>query len=106
MKILLDENLPHRLRPLLVGHEVFTVRYMKWAGIENGEQLQLAGRNGFDALLTNDNGMPYEQNPATLPCALVILKAPSNTLSDIQPLIPEILARLRVLSPKTIIRIG
>ena len=29
MKLLLDENLPQRLRLLLVGHEVFTVAYMK-----------------------------------------------------------------------------
>jgi hypothetical protein len=36
MKLLLDENLPHRLRPLLVGHEAFTVAYMNWQGIENG----------------------------------------------------------------------
>jgi hypothetical protein len=61
MKLLLDENLPHRLRPLLVGHEVFTVAYMQWAGIENGALLALAAANGFDALITKDNGMPYER---------------------------------------------
>ena len=37
MKILLDENLPHRLRLLLTGHDVFTVAFMKWNGVENGE---------------------------------------------------------------------
>jgi predicted nuclease of predicted toxin-antitoxin system len=106
MKLLLDENLPHRLRPLLVGHEVYTVAYMKWNGIENGELLALASQNAFDAILTKDNGMPYEQNAATLPCALIILKAPSNSLNDIQPLVPEILAQLRTLAPQTITYIG
>ena len=61
MKILLDENLPHRLRLLLVGHDVYTVAYMKWKGIENGELLGLAASSGFEAILAMDNGMPYEQ---------------------------------------------
>ena len=85
MKLLLDENLPHRLRPLLVGHDVYTVAYMKWKGIENGELLDLAANNGFDALVTNDNGMPYEQNAANLPCSIIVLKAVSNAPSDIEP---------------------
>lgn len=105
MKLLLDENLPHRLRPLLVGHDVYTVSFMKWKGIENGELLDLAAKNGFDALVTKDNGMPYEQNAATLPCALVVLQAPSNALDDIKPLVPQLLARLATLAPKSIIRI-
>ena len=106
MKLLLDENLPHRLRPLLVGHDVFTVAYMKWKGIENGELLELAARNGFDAVVTKDNGMPYEQNIATIPCALVVLQAPSNALVDIEPLVPRILAQLQTLAPKSVLRIG
>ncbi|MGD0540452.1 MAG: DUF5615 family PIN-like protein [Tepidisphaeraceae bacterium] len=106
MKLLLDENLPHRLRPLLVGHEVFTVAYMKWKGVENGELLDLAAKNGFDAMLTKDNGMPYEQNAANLPCALIVLQAPSNALDDIRPLVPQILARLTTLAPKSIVRLG
>jgi predicted nuclease of predicted toxin-antitoxin system len=105
MKLLLDENLPHRLRPLLVGHDVFTVAYMKWKGIENGELLSLAAVNGFDVLVTKDNGMPYEQNIASLPCSLVILQASSNALEDIKPLVPQILARLGTLAPRSIIRI-
>jgi predicted nuclease of predicted toxin-antitoxin system len=106
MKLLLDENLPHRLRPLLVGHDIYTVAYMKWKGIENGELLELAANNGFDALLTKDNGMPYEQNAADLPCAIIVLKAPSNALSDLEPLVPRILSGLPTLVPRSIIRIG
>ena len=89
MKPLLDENLPHRLRPLLIGHEVYTVAYMQWKGIENGELLELAAKNGFDGFLTMDNGIPYEQNAQTLPCTLVVLHAASNALDDIQPLASE-----------------
>ena len=106
MKLLLDENLPHRLRPLIVGHDVYTVAYMQWKGVENGELLSVAAANGFDALITKDNGMPYEQNLASLPCSIVVLQAPSNALDDIRPLVPELLAKLPQLQPKSILRIG
>jgi predicted nuclease of predicted toxin-antitoxin system len=91
MKLLLDKNLPHRLRPLLVGHEAFTIAYMKWNGIENGSLLALAAKHGFDALLTKDSGVEYQQNPATLPCSVVILETQSKSLKHIQPLIPALL---------------
>ena len=57
MKILLDENLPHDLRHFLPAHEVFTVAYMGWPGIENGELLERAGDSGFDVMLTKDSGV-------------------------------------------------
>ena len=41
MKLLLDENLPHKLRHEIAGHEVVTAGYMGWSGIENGELLAL-----------------------------------------------------------------
>ncbi len=71
MKLLLDENLPHRLRRMITGHDVFTVAFMHWNGVENGELLTLAAANEFDAVISKDNGIQYQQN-VTLPCALVV----------------------------------
>lgn len=105
MKLLLDENLPHRLRPLLIGHEVFTVAFMGWKGIENGELLSLANAHGFDAVITKDNGMPYEQNHDRIPCSIVVIEAPSNELGDIVPLLPALHECLRSIKPRTIERV-
>lgn len=60
MKLLLDENMPHRLRPLLVGHDCATVTYMGWSGKRNGELLTLAAANEFEAILTNDTNIPFQ----------------------------------------------
>ena|SRR5687768_17932928 len=106
MKLLLDGNLPHRLRALIVGHEVFTVAYMKWKGVENGELLARAASAGFDALVTKDSGIPYEQSASTLPCSLIILQAASNAMRDIEPLIPALHDALRSLHPRTVVRVG
>jgi predicted nuclease of predicted toxin-antitoxin system len=105
MKLLLDENLPHRLRALLVGHDVFTVAYMNWKGIENGDLLALAAEAGFDAVITKDSGIEYEHNLVKLPCSVVILEAASNSLRDIQPLVPSLLNALRTVPPCTVVRV-
>ncbi len=88
MKVLLDENLDHALRNLLGQHEVVTVTYMGWAGLQNGELLQAAEDNGMDVLLTGDQTLHYEQSLAGKRLAVVALSA-------IQlPLIKESLPRI------------
>ncbi|MGH7178535.1 MAG: DUF5615 family PIN-like protein [Tepidisphaeraceae bacterium] len=67
MKLLLDENLPHKLRHHLPGHDVFTVAHMNWGGIRNGQLLTQGADRGFDALITVDAGMEFEQNLSALP---------------------------------------
>ena len=99
MKVLLDENLPHQVRLELPGHDVFTVAYMGWGGVENGELLRQAAAAGFDALLTNDRGLEYQQNLGALPVAVVVLLAGANTIEAIRPLYPELLATLASLRP-------
>ena len=47
MKVLLDENLDHRLRRHLSMHDVYTVDYMGWSGLKNGELLRGAEDDGF-----------------------------------------------------------
>jgi predicted nuclease of predicted toxin-antitoxin system len=105
MKILLDENLPHRLRQLLTGHDVFTVAFMKWKGVQNGELLALAAAEGFDAVITKDTGTPYEQNTERLHCSIIVLEAPTNELEDIRPLVPSILECLKTLPARMFIRL-
>jgi len=105
MKFLLDENLPHDLRHLLTDHEVFTVAFMKWSALENGELLAKAASEGFDALLTKDQGIEHQQNLTDLPLSVVILQAKSNKLEDIRPLVPALLKALQTIAKKTVIRV-
>lgn len=106
MKLLLDENLPHQIRSELPGHDVFTVAYMRWVGVENGDLLRLAAAAGFDALITNDRGMEYQQNVGTLPLAVVVLLAKANTIEAIRPLYGELLAALARLRPREFVKLA
>ncbi len=69
---LLDESVPGRFGALLVGHSAVTAQGRGWASIQNGTLLALAAGE-FDALLTADKGMAYQQNPATLPVSTHVL---------------------------------
>jgi len=90
MRVLLDECVPRKLRSELPGHDVKTVADMKWAGTKNGELLQRAASQ-FDALVTVDQGLPYQQNLAGIALALTIVQAPSNDIKDLRPGLPELL---------------
>ena len=106
MKLLLDENLPHQMRLELPGHDVYTAAYMGWGGVENGELLQRAAAGGFDALVTNDRGLEYQQNPATLPVAVVVVLAPANTIEALRPAYPALLAVLAGLRPCEFVKVS
>jgi predicted nuclease of predicted toxin-antitoxin system len=105
MKLLLDENLPHDLRHELASHDVFTAHYQGWAGLKNGPLLSRAAAAGFDALLTLDSGMPHQQNLQNLPLAIVVLRAASNDIDDLRPVVPRLLEALASLRPRTIIHV-
>jgi hypothetical protein len=106
MKLLPDENLPHLLRVEIVGHECSTVAYMGWSGIENGALLSQAAAAGFDAILTKDANIDYENNLVNLPIAVVVLHAASNDIDDIRPLLPALHRELATLPPNQVTHIA
>ena len=105
MRLLLDESLPRPLAELLVGHDVRTVAGMGWTSLNNGALLRQAATE-FDALLTADQNIEFQQNLKTLPIAVVVLVADSNRLESLEPLVPEVLRVLGSLPPKTLVRLG
>ena len=79
MKLLLDENLPKRLKQDFLEHEIYTVRDKGWNGIKNGELLKLMVADGFQALLTFDKNLQHQQNFERYTLTVFVLKAPINT---------------------------
>jgi hypothetical protein len=97
--------MPKRLKAELPGYEVRTVAEMRWAGKKNGELLQLAAQ-WFDALLTVDRNLEYQQNLGAVPLAVVVLVAPSNDVEDLRPLMPAVRQALPHLQPGQVLRVG
>jgi hypothetical protein len=82
MKVLLDENLDHRLKKYIP--DSFTVFEMGWSSLKNGELLKQLPIEGFSFLLSADLNMPHQQNEKkiiALGIAVIILKG-KNELKE------------------------
>jgi hypothetical protein len=105
VRVLLDEQMPRELAAELQGHEVRTVAQVGWKGLGNGELLAQASAR-FDALLTMDKAMPSQQDIARYRIGLVLVRAKSNRIEDLRPLVPEMQRALSRVQPGTLLRVG
>ncbi len=107
MKVLLDECTPKQLKAFLVthGHECRTAQDAGWSGIENGKLLALADAM-FDALVTIDRGIQYQQNMTGRNIAIVIVRGRSSRLADLSPHFPACAEALRLIQPGQVVEIG
>ena len=94
MRLLLDENLPKRLKLDFPEHEIFTVRDKQWNGFKNGELLKLLLENSFDALLTYDKNLQHQQNFSKYTITVFVLTAPINQYKELTKLTPKVKAHL------------
>jgi predicted nuclease of predicted toxin-antitoxin system len=91
VRILLDECVDWRLSRSIPGHDVETVVQMGWAGIKNGELLMLASTR-FDVFVTVDSNLSFQQNLGELPIAVIVLRAKTNRLEALLPLVSKLSA--------------
>lgn len=105
MNIILDECVDERFAREIDGHQVTTVQQMGWAGTQNGELLTLVEQQ-FDAFVTVDRNLAFQQNIPKFKLAVVVLHARTNRLADLKSLVPELLAALPNAPKGQVTRIG
>ena len=91
MRILLDENLPSKLKfDFPSDFEVKTVKDMGWKGKQNGELLRLIDSTGFDLFITLDKNLRHQQNLERYSFRFILLVAFDNKHQTLQPLVAKI----------------
>lgn len=105
MRVLLDEQLPRQLAPLLTGHEVRTVQQQSWAGLKNGELLDAAEAAGFTVLVTGDRNLQFQQNLGKRQLGVVVLCGASNALEDLVPLVPAAINAIEAVQAGQVLRV-
>ncbi len=105
MRVVLDANLPVDFRKLLTGHQVDRVHDRGWSNLDNGALLTACPEE-YDAFLTLDQSLRYQQNLRGRPIAVMILHARSNRLQDLSALVPAILAGLPTAPPGQVTLVG
>ena len=102
MRILLDECVPRALKRHLGEHDtVLTVPEAGFAGLKNGQLLRRAEGN-FDVFITTDKSLQHQQNLSAWSIAFLLLRAVSNDIADLEPLVPRLIASLANVVPGTL----
>lgn len=95
MKLLLDENLPKKLKYRFNDNfEVFTVPEMGWSGIKNGELLDSMSSKNFSVLISLDKNMSYQQNLEHKKISLIVFDVKDALYDTLVDLIPKLEERL------------
>ncbi|HYJ62101.1 MAG TPA: hypothetical protein VEV62_00015 [Parafilimonas sp.] len=90
IKVLLDENLPVKLKYRLQDVcEIYTVRDKGWNALENGDLIKAMEEDNFDYLITSDKNLRYQQNIEKYNIAFIILNVMNNNYETILPLVNE-----------------
>jgi hypothetical protein len=90
MRILLDENLPKRLKIDFPEHEIYTIREKAWNGKKNGELMSLLIASHFQVLMTFDKNIPFQQNFNKYSMTVFVLDAEDNTYGTLKELVPSL----------------
>lgn len=99
MKVLLDEQLPVKLKYRLhIAGEVTTVRDMGWLGMKDQQLFLNMEIEKFDLFITNDQNLKYQVNLNNLQFSLIDLNFKSNRYEDLLSIVPAINKELEILS--------
>src|SRR5436190_22320762 len=100
MSILFDQGTPVPLRQLLSGHSVSTAYEMGWSELANGDLLEAAEAD-FDALVTTDQNLRYQQALAGRRLAILVL--PTTSWPRIRAHQEQVVAAIDALRPGEIV---
>lgn len=60
----------------------------------------------FDVFVTVDRNLSFQQNLPAYAIAVVLLRAPTNRLSDLLLLVPDLLSRIPTAKPGAVTHVG
>ena len=93
MKILLDHDLPKRLRLLFKGHLALTAKQMSWHELTNGRLIAAAEAHQFDILMTADKKMFGQQRHLERKISLIVLS--TSLMAHLEPSFPLVMAAVQ-----------
>ena len=77
MKVLFDQGVPVPLRRHLHPHDVDTSAERGWSTLQNGELLNEAESAGYEAFVTTDRNLKYQQKLAGRRIRILVLSTTS-----------------------------
>ena len=103
-RVLLDENLPRKLRREFRDCFVRTVQEEGWASYSNGELLSRAHAS-FDVLLTADQRLQFQQNLTRFNIGIVVIVTATLQFQVLRTSIEAIRLAIENVEPGHVVRI-
>ena len=75
---------------------------MGWSGLKNGNLFRQA-EVLFGVLVTVDRNLSFQQHVISFNLAVVVLRAKTNRLQDLEPLVPKLLKALEAAEPGNVL---
>jgi hypothetical protein len=97
VRILFDQGTPAPLRHALTGHTIETAFELGWATQQNGALIAEAEGAGFEAFITTDKNLKYQQNLAVRSISIVVLS--TTSWPRIQRALPDVVAAVESTLP-------
>jgi predicted nuclease of predicted toxin-antitoxin system len=104
VRILFDQGTPAPLRSCLPGHEIATAHEQGWGTLQNGDLLQAAELSGFDAIITTDQNLRYQQNLSGRRLAIIVLL--TTNWPQIRPHVSLVASAVAKLAPNAYIELS
>ncbi len=77
MNILFDQDTPAPFRYFLLNSTVTTAAERGWSDLSNGDLIEAAEQAGFDAIVTTDRNLNYQQNLSARKIPIVVILQPA-----------------------------
>ena len=90
--IILDENIPRKLKREISGYTVATVQENGWGGVKNGKLISLID-GVYDVFITADKNLRYQQNLSGR--KISIIELPFNDSDLLLPIVPKIIEAIQ-----------
>ncbi len=100
-RVVLDNCVPRTLIRHLAPLRVRRVEDYGWADEDDGPLLRLL-EPVCDVFVTVDRNLPYQQRLDHRPFATIVLRARSNRLTDLLPLVPRLLELVPEVPPGSV----
>jgi hypothetical protein len=105
LKVLLDHCMPRLFERQLEGHEAIHTSRLGWGKLLNGDLLTTAEEAGFEALVTVDRNISFQQSLASRKISIVVIQSRSNDLRTLMPMARLVLVTLADLAPSTVVTV-
>ncbi len=102
-RILLDEGVPKKVALYLPGYDVADVHEAGWDGVKNGRLLALIEKAGYDAFISNDKRIEFEQDWSKRSFATLLLS--TNHWGTLEPNLGNIALALEAAKPGEVTRV-